>query len=83
MKEGNSEMDKETEDTLTKIAKHMFRMDIIILLALVLIGVFGVKGLVNTTKTTKALSEVAQRVGVDFPTKTNNVLWVWQVVKPK
>jgi uncharacterized membrane protein len=76
-------MDKETEDTLTKIAKHIFRMDINILIALVLIGVFGVKGLIDTTRTTKALSEVAQRVGVDFPTKTNNVLWVWQVVKPK
>jgi hypothetical protein len=29
-----------------------------------------------------SVDKVAQKVGVDFPTKTNNVFGVWQVVKP-
>ena len=65
------------------VFKHLFRINLIITVGLLLLAIIGVKDIINTTKTTKALSEVAQRVGVDFPTKTNNVLWVWQVVKPK
>ena len=72
-------MDNETKD----IFKHLFRINLIVTVGLILLGIIGIKDIVRTTKTTKALSEVAQRVGVDFPTQTNNVLWVWEVVKPK
>lgn len=72
-------MDKETKD----VFKDLFRINLVITVCLFLLGIIVTKAIVITTKTTKALSEVAQRVGVDFPTKTNNVLWVWEVVKPK
>jgi hypothetical protein len=75
-------MKEEVENAAAKLALRLLRMDLMILWALALIGVFGIKDIINTTKTTKALSEVAQKVGVDFPTKTNNVFGVWQVVKP-
>lgn len=61
----------------------MILMNVFIAITLILIGALGVKDLINTTKTTTALSKVAQKAGVEFPTKTNNVLGVWQVVKPK
>lgn len=76
-------MKTETEPLFEKIARHLLRIDIVLLIVLSLIGALGIKDLVNTTKTTKALSEVAQKVGVDFPTSTNNVLGVWQVIKPR
>ena len=72
-------MDNETKDMF----KHLFRIDLIVTVGLLLLAIIGIKDIARTTKTTKALSEVAQKVGVDFPTKTNNVLGVWQVVKPK
>lgn len=72
-------MNNETKD----VFKHLFRINLIITVGLLLLAIIGIKDIVRTTKTTKALSEVAQRVGVDFPTQTNNVLWVWEVVKPK
>ncbi len=72
-------MEKETKD----VFKRLFLINLIITVDLVLLAIIGFKDIARTTKTTKALSEVAQRVGVDFPTKTNNVLWVWEVVKPK
>ena len=75
-------MKEEVENATAKLALRLLRMDLMILWALALIGVFGIKDIINTTKTTKALSEVAQKVGVDFPTKTNNVFGVWQSVKP-
>ena len=53
------------------------------LITLVLISILGVKDIINTTKTTNKMSEVAQKVGVEFPTKTNNVFGVWKIVKPK
>jgi len=65
------------------ITKHVLRMNWIILLGLFCLLACEIKQLIFNTKTTIALSDVAQRVGVDFPTKTNNVLGVWQVVKPK
>ncbi len=77
-------MDSENEKTTTaKIVRHLLKIDIMLIIAFVLVGVSGVRGLINTTKETKALSEVAQKVGVDFPTKTNNVFGVWQIIKPK
>ncbi len=72
-------MNNETKDVL----KHLFQINLIVTIGLLLLAIIGIKDVVRTTKTTKALSEVAQRVGVDFPTQTNNVLWVWEVVKPK
>lgn len=76
-------MKTETELIFEKVTRHFLRIDIVLLIVLSLIGAFGIKDLINTTKTTKALSEVAQKVGVDFPTSTNNVLGVWQVIKPR
>lgn len=76
-------MKTETEPLFEKVTRHLLRIDIVLLIALSLIGALGIKDLINTTKTTKALSEVAQKVGVDFPTSTNNVLGVWQVIKPR
>ena len=72
-------MDNETKD----VFKHLLRINLMVTIGLILLAIIGIKDIVRTTKTTKALSEVAQRVGVDFPTKTNNVFWVWEVVKPK
>ena len=66
-----------------KLWKHITRMNWVILAALLLILTCEIKYINHNTKTTMALSEVAQRVGVDFPTKTNNVLGVWQIVKPQ
>ena len=76
-------MDNETETTFNRTAKRLVTTNLLLLVALVLVAALGVKDLINTMKTTKKLSEVAQKVGVEFPTKTNNVLGVWQVVKPK
>ena len=75
-------MDNETE-IIKEIEKWLVRTNIMMLIALVLIGILGVKVIINTTKTTNKLSEVSQKVGVEFPTKTNNVFGVWKIVKPK
>ena len=74
-------MDNETE-IMKKIEKWFVRTYIVLIMTLVLIGTLAVKVIINTTKTTNKLSEVAQKVGVEFPTKTNNVFWVWKTVKP-
>ena len=76
-------MDNETEMKFKRIEKWLVRTNIMMLIALVLIGILGVKVIINTTKTTNKMSEVAQKVGVEFPTKTNNVFGVWKIVKPK
>ena len=75
-------MNNETENT-KEIEKWLVRTNIMLIIVLVLISILGVKDIINTTKITNNLSEVAQKVGVEFPTKTNNVFWVWQTVKPK
>lgn len=75
-------MDNETDTTFKRIAKRLVKTNLILLVALALIAALGIKDLINTTKTTNKLSEVAQKVGVEFPTKTNNVFGVWKVVKP-
>ena len=75
-------MDNETDTTFKRIAKRLVKTNLILLVALALIAAIGIKDLITTTKTTNKLSEVAQKVGVEFPTKTNNVFGVWQVVKP-
>ena len=72
-------MKDESHDTL----KHLMRIDIILLITLIAVAVGGIKDLIMVTRTTKTLSEVAQKVGVEFHTKTNNVLGIWQVIKPK
>ena len=76
-------MDNETEMKFKRIEKWLVRTNIMILITLVLIGLLGVKDIINTTKTTNKMSEVAQKVGVEFPTKTNNVFGVCKIVKPK
>ena len=73
----------DTEKEIKCVYRHLLRVNIMLTIALILIGVGGVKSIINTTSTTKALSEVAQKVGVEFPTKTNNVFGVWQIVKPQ
>ena len=65
------------------IAKNIMWMNWIILLGLLCLLACEIKQINFNTRTTTTLSEMAQKVGVDFPTKTNNVLGVWQVVKPK
>ena len=76
-------MDNETEMKFKRIEKWLVRTNIMMLIALVLIGILGVKVIINTTKTTNKMSEVSQKVGAEFPTKTNNVFGVWKIVKPK
>ena len=76
-------MDNETEMKFKRIEKWLVRTNIMMLIALVLIGTIAVKNIIFTTRTTNTLSEVAQKVGVEFPTKTNNVFGVWKIVKPK
>ena len=75
-------MDNEIDTTFKRIAKRLVKTNLILLVALALIAAIGIKDLITTTKTTNKLSEVAQKVGVEFPTKTNNVFGVWKVVKP-
>ena len=62
---------KGTEGGIQKLERHLVTVNIMLFLAFIL------------TKTTRKLSEVAQKAGVEFQTKTNNVLGIWQVVKPK
>jgi hypothetical protein len=81
-KKGQKKMDNETDTTFKRIAKRLVKTNLILLVALALIAAIGIKDLITTTKTTNKLSEVAQKVGVEFPTKTNNVFGVWKVVKP-
>ena len=76
-------MDNETEMKFKRIEKWLVQTNIMILITLVLISILGVKDIINTTKITNKMSEVAQKVGVEFQTKTNNVFWVWNTVKPK
>ena len=76
-------MDNETEMKFNLIEKWLVRTNIMILITLVLISILGVKDIINTTKITNKMSEVAQKVGVEFPTKTNNVFGVWKIVKSK
>lgn len=83
MKERKDEMDNETEMKFKRIEKWLVQTNIMILITLVLIGLLGVKDIINTTKITNKMSEVSQKVGVEFPTKTNNVFGVWKIVKPK
>lgn len=73
----------DTEKEIKCVYRHLLRVNIMLTIALILIGACGVKSIINTSTTTKALSEVAQKVGVEFPTKTNNVFGVWQIVKPQ
>jgi hypothetical protein len=65
------------------IIKNIAVMNWIILLGLLCLLACEIKQINFNTKTTIALGDVAQKVGVDFHTKTNNMFGVWQVVKPK
>lgn len=72
------------EAEITKEIEKLFVWTYIVLtMILVLIGTLAVKDIINTTKITNKMSEVAQKVGVEFQTKTNNVFGVWKIVKPK
>ena len=66
-----------------EIKKNIVGMSWIVLLGLLCLLACEIKQINFNTKTTIALSEVAQKVGVDFHTKTNNMFGVWQVVKPQ
>lgn len=79
---GKMKMDNETE-IINEVEKWLVRTYIVVTMILVLIGILAVKDIIITTRTTKKLSEVAQKVGVEFQTKTNNVFGVWHIVKPK
>ena len=68
---------------LGKIQRGLIKVNIILTITLLLIAVCAARWCNHFTKTTIALSEIAQKVDVDFPTRTNNVLGVWQIVKPK
>ena len=74
---------KGTEGGIQKLERHLVTVNIMLFLAFILIGIAQVKDTIFLTKTTRKLSEVAQKAGVEFQTKTNNVLGIWQVVKPK
>lgn len=76
-------MDNETEMKFKRIEKLFVWTYIVLTMILVLIGTLAVKDIINTTKITNKMSEVSQKVGVEFPTKTNNVFGVWKIVKPK
>ena len=76
-------MDNETEMKFKRIEKWLVQTNIMILITLVLISILGVKDIINTTKTTNKMSEVAQKVGVEFQTKTNKVFGGWKIVKQK
>ena len=82
MKERKLKMDNETEMKFKRIEKWLVQTNIMLLITLVLISILGVKDIINTTKITNKMSEVAQKVGVEFPAKTNNVFGVWKTVKP-
>ena len=73
----------ETENSLKKLVKQLVKVNIMLTVAFLLIGAMGVKDLINMTKTTNKLSEVAQKTGVEFQTRTKSVLGVWKVVKPR
>ena len=77
------EQKEQNEHEMVKLRRHITGLNWIVLVALTLICAIAIKDMVNTTKSTKALSDVAQRVGVDFPTKTNTVFWTWHIVKPR
>lgn len=68
---------------MKEIEKWLVWTYIVLTMTIALIGINAVKDIIITTKTTNKLSEVAQKVGVEFQTKTNNVLGVWPIVKPK
>ena len=75
-------MDNETK-IMKEIEKWFVWTYIVLTMILVLIGTIAVKDIINTTKITNKMSEVSQKVGVEFSTKTNNVFGVWKIVKPK
>ena len=76
-------MDNETEMKFKRSEKWLVQTNIMLLITLVLISILGVKDIINTTKITNKMSEVSQKGEVEGPTKTNNVLGVWKIVKPK
>lgn len=78
-----NEHGNETSNEMVRLRKHISRLNWVVLASLMLICAMGIKYLIFATKTTVALSEVSQKVGVDFPTHTNNLFWTWQIVKPK
>lgn len=76
-------MEKDNTNTMVKkLTRIVFSIDLMLILAFILIGISSVFEKRNTTKTTRALSEMAQQLGIDFPVETNNILGVWQTLKP-
>ena len=75
-----NEMDKE-KDNDKSFKRKLFLMDIMILLALALIGVLGWKSLEKDSIITEKVLELSQINGVNFQTKTNSLFGV-KFVKP-
>ncbi len=71
------------ENEIKKLKRDNLRMNIILVIALGLMGFIGGIDKVVVTRLTKATSEISQKVGVEFQTKTNNLFGVWQIVNPK
>ena len=71
------------EDEIKKLKKDNLRMNIVLTVALALMCIIAGKDKVIVTRLTEKTAEVAQKVGVDFQTKTNNVFGVWRSVTPR
>ena len=65
------------------MARHLLRLDILLVVALILLVVSGIKDVMVSSWSTKMVSRIAQKVGIDFPTQTNTVFGCWQIVSPK
>ena len=71
------------EDEIKKLKRDNLRMNIILTIALGLMCVIAGIDKVIVSRVTKATSEIAQKVGVEFNTKTNSLFGVWEFVSPK
>ena len=71
------------EDEIKKLKKDNLRMNIVLTVALALMCIIAGIDKVIVTRLTEKTAEVAQKVGVDFQTKTNNVFGVWRSVTPR
>jgi hypothetical protein len=72
-----------TEEEIKKLKKDNLRMNIVLTAALALVCIIAGIDKVIVTRLTEKTAEVAQKVGVDFQTKTNNVFGVWKSVTPR
>lgn len=57
------------------LKREIFKLNILFILAFVCLIAYGVKFIDRDTKLTNKVLEISQKVGVDFSTKTNNLIW--------